>query len=112
MSNHPTGSVQAICSSATGLATMVLAFVGFVGYTGKSSDKQNWAPHDLLYLIPSGIAFVLLVSVAFAATRCDVDNEKALTSARWILCFGTLFAVLSVFIFFAVDVSTGIAANK
>lgn len=111
MAKHPNGAVQAVCTSAIGLATLLLAFIGFVGYTGKHSGDRNWEVPDLWYLIPSGIAFVILVLVPFIATARQDDREAPMALARWMLLVGTAFALCAVLAFFWQDVSTGFAAR-
>ena len=101
-----------MCSSAIGLATLLLAFMGFIGYTGKHSGDRNWEVPDLWYLIPAGIAFCVLVFVPFVATARQDESEKPMAIARWMLLAGTAFALFSVLAFFWHDVATGFAARE
>ena len=112
MPKHLTGAVQAVCSSAIGLATLLVAFIGFIGYTGKHSGDRHWELPDLWYLIPAGIAVCVLVLVPFVATARQDDSEKPMAVARWMLLWGTVFALFSVLAFFWEDVRIGFAAHK
>ena len=112
MPKHLPGAVQAVCSAAIGLATLLLAFIGFVGYTGKHSGDRNWETPDLWYLIPAGIAFCILTFVPFVATARQDEREKPMAIARWMLLGGTAFALFSVLAFFWQDVATGFAAHQ
>ena len=112
MPKHLNGAVQGVCSSAIGLATLLLAFIGFVGYTGKHSGDRNWEVQDLWYLIPAGIAFFVLALVPFVATARQDESETPMAIARWILLCGTGFALFALLAFFWQDVSNGFAARK
>ena len=112
MPKHLAGAVQAVCSSAIGLATLLLAFIGFIGYTGKHSGDRNWEAPDLWYMVPAGIAFCVLVLVPFVATARQDENERSMEVARWMLLCGTVFALFAVLAFFWDDVRTGFAAQK
>ena len=112
MSKHLNGAVQGVCSSAIGLATLLLAFIGFVGYTGKHSGDRNWEIQDMWYLIPAGIAFCVLALVPFVATARQDESETPMAIARWILLCGTGFALFALLAFFWQDVSNGFAAHK
>ena len=112
MSRHLTGAVQGVCSSAIGLATLLLAFIGYVGYTGKHSCDRNWEIPDLWYLIPAGLAFCVLLIVPLVATARQDESERPMEIARWMLLLGTACALFSVLAFFWQDVSIGFAAHN
>jgi RsiW-degrading membrane proteinase PrsW (M82 family) len=112
MNNHPNGAVQGVCSSAIGLATLLLAFTGIIGYTGKNSSGRSWIESDLYYLIPTAVAFTLLVLAPIFATSRQDKNEQPLAVARALLSTGTAIGIIALLIFFWQDVSFGISAPK
>jgi hypothetical protein len=84
----PSGSVQGICSSASTIFALGMAFLGYWGF----SDHQNhWLPVHMWVLLPALVSFISLGATPILATK--PKKEEDLNPARHSLTVGISFLI-------------------
>jgi hypothetical protein len=101
---HPDGSVQGICSAAIGLFALLIAFIGYTGFSSTSGGAP-WQRWDLLHLVPSCIAGLSLASVPWLATKRRPINEvgKSIDTARMFFALGAFLTLVGIISFLLRD---------
>ncbi|MDB6024427.1 MAG: hypothetical protein JWM68_650 [Verrucomicrobiales bacterium] len=99
---HPDGSVTALCSAATALFALLVAFLGYTSF--KSTGPWTWL--DLfLQIIPAILAGASLVSVPIFATReREVDAvAESVRVARRPFLLGACLVAFVIFVWLIRD---------
>jgi hypothetical protein len=111
---HPTSNAASgLCSAAIGLFAIIVAFIGYTGYSGTGAGPP-WGLVDLFHLVPAGVAAIALVSVPWIATKPESKTKKgdALEVARMVFLVGGICTILSLGIFIGRDVHHSLTQNQ
>ena len=93
---NPNGSVQGLCSSAAALIALTFAFIGYMSF-GSKSVAVPWQETDLIWLTPSALGVLFLISVPFLATTPRSTSDEEYKSIKWARVAYSIGAILVVF---------------
>lgn len=97
---YPEGSVSALCSAATSLFALLIAFLGYTSF----KDPGPWSWADLFVkIIPALVAGTALMSVPFLATQEREAEAESVRAARRMFTLGSGLVLFVVFAWFILD---------
>ena len=98
--NYPQGSIEALCSAATRLFALLIAFLGYTSLT----SEEPWSWLDLFVLIiPAILAGGALISVPFFGIQERKTEAESVRLARRIFTLGSCLVVFVIFMWFIRD---------
>ena len=91
----PSGSVQALSSSAIGLFALGMAFLGYWGF----SNTEEWVLIDAIVVVPAFLGFLCLAYVPWIITKPVTDDDTpSIQIGRKAFALGTALILIAVFL--------------
>jgi hypothetical protein len=102
---HPCGSVQGICTAATGLFALLIAFIGYTNFSNEAL-QHPWKLRHFTCLSLALIAAVALACVPWFATQPRLKGEEgaSIDKARRFFAVGAASTFLAIASFFVIDI--------